>query len=320
MRALIAAGAGPRRQGVAARPKGRDRAGALHAPRAAARAPGSARRRGATGHPGSGGDRPPLRGRCWAVSAEHAAVDAASTRSPARRSGDGGAGSPVPPRAPAGDRVPEHPRDPSHRVAPRVGTALEAEGAGGPEASSGWWRSVRTGPRRRQGPGRAVPDGGRRLGAAACMQRGRDPALSAGARRARATASGRDGAAHGQRAHGRPARPDRTAGAALGEYEIVEAGYRAAGTRQPGRGSFARWGSPLGRARGRGAPVLRGRARPARRHREHIERAHLYQEMGRLAFRSGDSQRAVEWAEQARLRAERLAADPCSTRTGARKR
>ena len=44
--------------------------------------------------------------------------------------------------------------------------------------------------------------------------------------------------------------------------------------------------------------------------REHIEQAHLYQEMGRQAFRSGDSQRAVEWAEQARLHAERLAADP----------
>src|SRR6185295_11903674 len=44
--------------------------------------------------------------------------------------------------------------------------------------------------------------------------------------------------------------------------------------------------------------------------REHIELAHLYQEMGRLAFRSGDSQRAVEWAEQARVHAERLAADP----------
>src|SRR5258705_7691463 len=44
-------------------------------------------------------------------------------------------------------------------------------------------------------------------------------------------------------------------------------------------------------------------------HRGHIEQAHLYQEMGRQAFRSGDSQRAVEWAEQARLHAERLAAD-----------
>src|SRR5262249_53237483 len=29
---------------------------------------------------------------------------------------------------------------------------------------------------------------------------------------------------------------------------------------------------------------------------EHIERAHLYQEMGRLAFRSGDNAAALEWA------------------------
>ena len=32
---------------------------------------------------------------------------------------------------------------------------------------------------------------------------------------------------------------------------------------------------------------------------DHIERAHLLQEMGRLAFRSGDSQAATEWATQA---------------------
>jgi tetratricopeptide (TPR) repeat protein len=51
-------------------------------------------------------------------------------------------------------------------------------------------------------------------------------------------------------------------------------------------------------------------------HREHIEQAHLYQEMGRLAFRGGDSQRAVEWAEQARLHAERLAADPALDANG----
>ena len=41
---------------------------------------------------------------------------------------------------------------------------------------------------------------------------------------------------------------------------------------------------------------------------EHIELAHLYQEMGRLAFRSGDNRRAVEWAQRALARAERLAA------------
>ncbi len=41
---------------------------------------------------------------------------------------------------------------------------------------------------------------------------------------------------------------------------------------------------------------------------EHIELAHLYQEMGRMAFRGGDNHRAVEWAERALAQAERLAA------------
>jgi adenylate cyclase len=38
-----------------------------------------------------------------------------------------------------------------------------------------------------------------------------------------------------------------------------------------------------------------------------IERAHLCQEMGRLAFRTGDNQAAVEWAERALQQAERAA-------------
>ena len=42
-------------------------------------------------------------------------------------------------------------------------------------------------------------------------------------------------------------------------------------------------------------------------HAGHIELAHLYQEMGRMAFRSGDNQRAVEWAERALRQAEQLA-------------
>jgi adenylate cyclase len=41
---------------------------------------------------------------------------------------------------------------------------------------------------------------------------------------------------------------------------------------------------------------------------EPIERAHLYQEMGRLAFRSGDNRGAVEWAERALGEAERSCA------------
>jgi adenylate cyclase len=43
-------------------------------------------------------------------------------------------------------------------------------------------------------------------------------------------------------------------------------------------------------------------------HAEHIELAYLYQEMGRIAFRGGDNQGAVEWAERALTQAERLAA------------
>ena len=43
-------------------------------------------------------------------------------------------------------------------------------------------------------------------------------------------------------------------------------------------------------------------------HAEHIELARLSQEMGRIAFRGGDNQHAVEWAERALAQAERLAA------------
>jgi tetratricopeptide (TPR) repeat protein len=100
--------------------------------------------------------------------------------------------------------------------------------------------------------------------------------------------------------------------AALGEYEIVETGYRTAGD-VPARARILRKMGGLHWDAGGRAQALRcfeaGLALLGT-DREHIERAHLYQEMGRLAFRSGDSQRAIEWAEQARLHAERLAADP----------
>jgi adenylate cyclase len=100
--------------------------------------------------------------------------------------------------------------------------------------------------------------------------------------------------------------------AALGEYEIVEAGYRAAAD-APARARVLRKMGSLHWDAGERARALRcfeaGLAL-LEAYPEHIERAHLYQEMGRQAFRSGDSQRAVEWAEQARLHAERLAADP----------
>jgi adenylate cyclase len=99
---------------------------------------------------------------------------------------------------------------------------------------------------------------------------------------------------------------------ALGEYEIVEAGYRAAGN-APARARVLRKMGGLhwdGGARPRALECFEAGLALLGDDREHIELAHLYQEMGRLAFRSGDSQRAVEWAEQARVHAERLAADP----------
>ena len=101
-------------------------------------------------------------------------------------------------------------------------------------------------------------------------------------------------------------------GAALGEYEIVEAAYRAAGN-APARARILRKMGGLhwdAGARARALRCFESGLALLGADREHIELAHLYQEMGRLAFRGGDSQRAIEWAEQARLHAERLAADP----------
>ena len=100
--------------------------------------------------------------------------------------------------------------------------------------------------------------------------------------------------------------------AALGEYEIVETGYRAAGDAAAQARILRKMGGlhwDAG-ARARALGCFEAGLALLGDQREHIEQAHLYQEMGRLAFRSGDSQRAVEWAEQARRHAERLAADP----------
>jgi adenylate cyclase len=100
--------------------------------------------------------------------------------------------------------------------------------------------------------------------------------------------------------------------AALGEYTIVEAGYAAAGD-APARARILRKMGGLhwdAGARARALQCFEAGLALLGSHREHIEVAHLYQEMGRLAFRSGDNARAIEWAEQARLHAERRAADP----------
>ncbi len=100
--------------------------------------------------------------------------------------------------------------------------------------------------------------------------------------------------------------------AALGEYEIVEAGYRAVADATARARVLRKMGSLHWDAgdRARALRCFESGLALLDAHPEHIERAHLYQEMGRQAFRSGDSQRAVEWAEQARRHAEQLAAAP----------
>ena len=108
--------------------------------------------------------------------------------------------------------------------------------------------------------------------------------------------------------------------AALGEYELVEAAYRAVGD-APAQARILRKMGGLhwdAGARSRALGCFEAGLALLDGDREHIERAHLYQEMGRLAFRSGDSQRAIEWAEQARVYAERLVAhDSAPDRTEA---
>ena len=109
--------------------------------------------------------------------------------------------------------------------------------------------------------------------------------------------------------------------AALGEYEIVEAGYRAAGD-APAQARILRKMGGLhwdAGARTRALQCFEAGLALLGEHREHIEQAHLYQEMGRLAFRSGDSQGAVEWAERPGF-AERSPPTPRSTQTRRGKR
>ena len=71
-----------------------------------------------------------------------------------------------------------------------------------------------------------------------------------------------------------------------------------------------------------GLRLLEGAVAPAREDAATaIERAHLCQEMGRLAFRTGDNQAAIEWAERALQQAEhaakRSADDPAARRAAA---
>ena len=233
-----------------------------------------------------------------AASAEPAAVDAALDALAGADLVTPRAGSPVPP---SGSSRRSCIRTSSWPVARNYTPAWvrpRGPGRGRPRESRATGGSrPPLGPRRRQAARRPVPGGGRRLGRRHVCQRGRDPALSAGPRRARALRRAgrghrdRGGAACGPGADGRSPRPDRTAGGrARASTRSSRPDTARRGTRRRERGSFARWGGCTGtRAPGARARLLRGRARPARRPPRHIEQAHLYQEMGRLAFRSGDT-------------------------------
>jgi adenylate cyclase len=195
----------------------------------------------------------------------------------------------------------------------RVGTAIEAEGAGGPESLD---RLVALGHHFALGADKRR--GARYLTAAGDWARGVYANADAIQHYQRALAALEQcDAVEAEQLVIRERMADLLGptgrrGVALGEYKIVEAGYRAAGD-APGQARILRKMGGLhwdAGERARALQCFEAGLRLLGGHDEHIERAHLYQEMGRLAFRGGDSQRAVEWAEQARLHAERLAADP----------
>jgi adenylate cyclase len=96
--------------------------------------------------------------------------------------------------------------------------------------------------------------------------------------------------------------------AALDHYEAIlaaagEAGDRLTQARLERKLAAVHWDAG-------DRPAAAARLRAGLRHMEgqpeHIELAHLYQEMGRHAFRSGDNQSAMSWAERALSQAERL--------------
>jgi adenylate cyclase len=100
--------------------------------------------------------------------------------------------------------------------------------------------------------------------------------------------------------------------AALGHYEAILAAAAASGdrltqARLQRKLAAVHWDGgdrPAAAARLRaGLTLMEGWP-------EHIEMAHLYQEMGRHAFRAGDNEGAMAWAERALAQAERLAAAP----------
>lgn len=98
---------------------------------------------------------------------------------------------------------------------------------------------------------------------------------------------------------------------ALEHYQAILSAFEAAADRPPAQARVLRKMGALQWAAGE-------REQATARHRaalalldgevEHIELAHLYEEMGRIAFRSGEAPGAVEWARRALEQAEKLIA------------
>jgi adenylate cyclase len=96
--------------------------------------------------------------------------------------------------------------------------------------------------------------------------------------------------------------------AALGYYETAQAGYRSAAERPAEARVYRKIGGLYWEAgdRDRSLACLRAGLALLEGQVKHIEVAALCQEMGRLAFRSGDNHSAREWAEKALAHAEDL--------------
>ena len=156
--------------------------------------------------------------------------------------------------------------------------------------------------------GRALSAGRRRLGARGLCQRRRDPPLRARASHPRRVPGLRRRDAGGARA------PRRSAGRSPGGGPRRSRTTRRCGrsSRRPGIASGPR--ACTARSAGcTGKPATASAPAPASPSGlellgddgDPIERAHLFQEMGRLAFRAGDNAAAIAWAERALAEASR---------------
>jgi adenylate cyclase len=101
-------------------------------------------------------------------------------------------------------------------------------------------------------------------------------------------------------------------GTAMEHYDSVSRGYRVAGA-VVDQARVARKTGTLHWQAGDRAGAMTSYRRALEQisgSTAHLEAAHLYQELGLAAFRSGDNKQAVEWAERALHSAERALSEP----------